>query len=217
MKKLAFVAKTTPTKLKFKAEPANINSVDEIQPGDVLAIGHECMIKLLTNFISLRDNEIKVKWSEKHPEGVRTEEGTLNEFKKRILTLKDTYKASVRTATAKEARAFVKKASEYRLESAGPEEAEKAIALSKGTKWDFYTRDQDVRTKGPNEPAATFLKQHCQGSQDGKVHFLFDGNQPVACGYINRNGVLFAFDINDVQVNSELAATFKSMIESGTL
>ena len=110
MKKLAFEAKAITqaptTKLKFKAEPANINSVDEIQPGDVLAIGHECMIKLLTNFISLRDNEIKVKWSEKHPEGVRTEEGTLNEFKKRILTLKDTYKASVRTASTEEIKTF---------------------------------------------------------------------------------------------------------------
>ena len=86
--------------IKVADAPINVNTADEIKPGDILQIGKDCMLKFLTNFISLKDNEVKVKWSEKHPEGVLTEEGSLSDFKKRILVLKDTYRASVIKAAA---------------------------------------------------------------------------------------------------------------------
>lgn len=85
-------------KLNFHANPINVNVADEIQDGDVLSFGDRAFIKVIKILVDLKENLVKVQWTEKHAEGVNRYEETLPTFRQRLQTLKRIYNSSMMVA-----------------------------------------------------------------------------------------------------------------------
>lgn len=207
-------------KLRFHANPVNINTAEEIQAGDVLSFGDKALLKVINIFVDMKENLVKVKWTEKHAEGVNTHEESLPTFKQRILTLKRIYNASLNLTAKKPEFSYTCEKCGGKFESfeklqgvkricddceddhtASSQQVKKVVstseaaALAQGTTWDIANATN----------AAEYIRLY------KALYFLMEGDRAVACGYMHE-GVLNAFDTQDKPLDPQSLEQFKSLI-----